>query len=85
MDRANKYDVCITVELRKFDGDGMEPIRYGFLLEPLGDWLVGSDISVDDALTMARTLLEHRAARLIEELAWLYLTLNHEQPVLPFT
>lgn len=85
MDRAYQYDICIEIALRKYDDGAMDPLASGFLVEPLGDWLAGSDISIDDALSMARKLLEGRAARLIEELAWLYLQLNHQQQVLPFT
>lgn len=85
MDRAYQYDICIEISLRKYDDGSMDPLASGFLVEPLGDWLAGSDITVDDSLTMARKLLEGRAARLIEELAWLYLQLNHQQAVLPFT
>ena len=63
----------------------MDPLASGFVVSPLGDWLAGSDIDVDKALTMARRLVEQHASRLIEELAWLHLQLNHQPPVLPFT
>lgn len=85
MDRAYQYDICVEISLRKYDDGAMDPIASGFICEPLGDWLAGSDLTIDQALSMARKLLEARAARLIEELAWLHLQLNHQQPVLPFT
>jgi len=80
----DQYDVLISVDLRVWDGDTMNPITCSFVRAGQLDHLAGQEMTVNEALGMARSILEAKSATLIRDLAAALLHMRHEQPVLPF-
>lgn len=80
----DQYDICIDINLRVWDGQAMSPISCSFVRFGHIDDLAGADIKVDQAVAMARKMLEWKSATMIRDLAAAILHMRHEQPVLPF-
>jgi len=80
----DQYDICIDLSLRVWTGDTMSPISCSFVRVGQIDHLAGAEISVDEALGMARSMLEAKSSTMIRDLAAAILHMRHEQPVLPF-
>lgn len=80
----DQYDICIDLNLRVWDGQAMSPISCSFVRIGQIDHLAGADIGVDEALGMARSMLEAKSATMLRDLAAAILHMRHEQPVLPF-
>jgi hypothetical protein len=78
------YDILIEMSLRVWDGTEMTPVQSAHLRVGQLDHLAGEDISVDQALALARSILEAKSARLIAELAAVVMRLRHEPMRLPF-
>lgn len=82
--RPNNYDILVTIQLRAWNGEAMEPIMEGHRHIERFDDLVGHDHSVDDALRRGRLWYEQVGPWAISELGAAVLHLRWEQQVLPF-
>lgn len=80
----DQYDICLDLSLRVWDGQAMSPISCSFIRIGQLDHLAGADIKVDQALAMARSMLDAKSATMLRDLAAAILHMRHEQPVLPF-